>query len=76
MLHYHPPSEPPKVLENFALLQKLPHKASALKIISSNDIETLAIWEQRSNNAILYTWQPDKQLFALNSSKLCSFICK
>uniref|UniRef100_A0A6P4EBK3 LOW QUALITY PROTEIN: uncharacterized protein LOC108040825 n=1 Tax=Drosophila rhopaloa TaxID=1041015 RepID=A0A6P4EBK3_DRORH len=60
--------KPPKVLENFVLLQKLPHKASRMKIISLANDDVLTIWEQESNETVIYIWHPDKQLFTLNST--------
>ncbi|XP_017012150.2 uncharacterized protein clos [Drosophila takahashii] len=61
-------SKPPKVLENFALLQQLPHEASDIKTISSENNDFLAVWERNSSQVILYIWHPDKQLFARHSS--------
>jgi len=64
------------VLEGFAVLQKLPHKASHMKIISVDNEDVLAIWEQMpSEVGTTYTWQPDIHLFGRSSSKLCRFIC-
>lgn len=70
------PTDPPKVLKNMILLQKLPHKASHLEIIKAGNQDVLAIWDEKSMEVIYYTWQLDKQHFELSSSELCSFIRK
>ncbi|XP_017066585.1 uncharacterized protein LOC108104812 [Drosophila eugracilis] len=61
-------TNPPKVLENFSLLQKIPHQASEMKMISLNNSDILVVSEQRSNKLFFYAWDPDKQLFSRNSS--------
>ncbi|KAH8400751.1 hypothetical protein KR009_000744 [Drosophila setifemur] len=63
-------TKPPKVLENFALLQRLPHKSTLLEIVSSETEDLLVIWDRETNQTIYYTWQPEEHLFARNSSKL------
>ncbi|XP_017120153.1 uncharacterized protein LOC108141347 [Drosophila elegans] len=61
-------AKPPKVLENFILLQQLPHKAALMKTTSLGNDDALTIWEQESNEAVVYIWHPDKRLFTRNSS--------
>ncbi|KAH8270837.1 hypothetical protein KR018_006377 [Drosophila ironensis] len=61
---------PPKVLNNFAVLQKLPHKSARLEILE----DALAIWDADTQDTTTYTWQPAQQLFVRNSSEFY-FIC-
>ncbi|KAH8290210.1 hypothetical protein KR054_001069, partial [Drosophila jambulina] len=60
--------KPPKVLENFALVQQLPHKVDQIQLYSSGSDDILAIREKDSDRVISYAWQPDKHRFVTVSS--------
>ncbi|KAH8234407.1 hypothetical protein KR038_009118, partial [Drosophila bunnanda] len=61
-------AKPPKVLENFALVQQLPHKVDQLQLYSSGNDDILAIRERDSGEVISYAWHPEKQRFVAISS--------
>ncbi|XP_034652706.1 uncharacterized protein LOC117891379 isoform X1 [Drosophila subobscura] len=56
--------EPPKVLENFIVLQQLPHKdVSRMETLTMGDDDVLAI-RQRPDKVDYYTWQPEAHIFS------------
>ncbi|XP_017027163.1 uncharacterized protein clos [Drosophila kikkawai] len=61
-------AKPPKVLENFALVQQLPHNVDHLQVYPSGSHDILAISERDSNKVISYAWHPDKHRFVTVSS--------